>query len=206
MTVTGLPSNRRLILASASPRRQDLLRQLGFGFDIVLPEHEEPKDLSGELSPPELAEALSFYKARSAAQQLKQEIILAGDTIATLNGEIFGKPDDRNDASRIMQRIAGTTHLVITGITLLNAESHERLIAHEVTSVTMRRLDEAELNDYLDSGDWQGKAGAYGIQDRGDQFVTNIDGSFENVVGLPVDLVTRMLSSWNIYPQPMQEQ
>jgi len=111
---------------------------------------------------------------------------------------IFGKPRDRADAKRILSAIAGTTHEVITGVTLLDAASGARQIEHDVTRVTMRRLGDDEIEAYLDTGAWQGKAGAYGIQDRGDAFVERIDGSFTNVVGFPMELIERMLQTWGV--------
>jgi septum formation protein len=125
-------------------------------------------------------------------------LILAGDTIVSLSGRVFGKPLDREDARSILFALAGTTHHVITGVTLLDASSGDRLVRCDTTAVTMRPISDGELEAYLDTGVWQGKAGAYGIQDRGDPFVERIDGSFTNVVGLPMELVTRMLAECGI--------
>ncbi|MEK7732222.1 MAG: Maf family protein, partial [Planctomycetota bacterium] len=122
--------------------------------------------------------------------------VLAADTIAALGGRVFGKPADRDDARRILKSLSGTTHQVITGVTLLDASSGVRLIRHDSTNVIMRRLTDSEIEDYLDSGAWEGKAGAYGIQDKGDAFVERIEGSFTNVVGLPMELVARMLDEF----------
>lgn len=122
--------------------------------------------------------------------------ILAGDTVVAIGGRIFGKPADRADAQAILRSLAGTTHRVITGVTLLDAVTGKRLMRHDVTLVTMRPLSDREIADYLDTNAWQGKAGAYGIQDRGDAFVERIDGSFTNVVGFPMELIRRMLDEW----------
>ena len=123
--------------------------------------------------------------------------VLAADTIAALGNRVFGKPADRDDARRILQSLSGTTHQVITGVTLLDAASGAWLIRHDSTDVTMRRLAEREVEDYLDGGEWMGKAGAYGIQDKGDAFVERIEGSFTNVVGLPMELLARMLEEFS---------
>lgn len=210
-------ADRRLILASGSPGRAALLAEHGYRFDVIVPPIEEPKRLSPELPPAQLAQALSYLKARSVAEQLIGDVdssraqaasssaqgsppslanglILAADTIAAYGQEIFGKPSDVDDARRILLEITGTSHDVITGVTLLDAATGERRIDHVCTCVTMKTLTEYEMQEYLDTQAWVGKAGAYGIQDTGDQFVTAIDGSFTNVVGLPMELVNDWLS------------
>jgi septum formation protein len=189
-------SRPRLILASASPRRAELLREHGYAFEIMASPRPEPVQFLPGLSPVERAEASSEFKARSVAKLVAVGWVLAADTIASLGGYVFGKPVDRDDARRILQSLSGTTHQVITGVTLLDASNGSILIRHDSTDVTMRRLSEREIEDYLDSGDWEGKAGAYGIQDKGDAFVERIDGSFTNVVGLPMELVKRMLDEF----------
>ena len=186
----------RLILASASPRRRALMREYGYEVQEVTPRLEEPDWVGRGLSPQQQAEALSYFKAGGVAATVDHGTILAGDTIVTLKGSVFGKPADRDDARRILMSLAGTTHHVITGVTLLDAESRRRLIRHDSTAITMRALTSEEVEAYLDTGAWQGKAGAYGIQDRGDAFVERIDGSFTNVVGLPMELLARMIEEW----------
>lgn len=195
-----MDTGSELILASASPRRAQLLRDCGFVFRVVTPPFDEPDHLPGVTDPAALAEQLSRLKAEHARPLVSAGVILAGDTVAALQGEVFGKPRDRDDARRIISSLAGTTHQVITGITLLDAASGRSATAHAVTDVTMRLLSDSELDEYLDSGDWAGKAGAYGIQDHGDRFVTSIDGSFSNVVGLPLELATALLADWGIRP------
>jgi septum formation protein len=118
-----------------------------------------------------------------------------------LDGRLFGKPADRNDARRILESLTGVTQDVITGITIYEASTGRRVIDHAVTKVTMREMSEAELEAYLDSGEWAGKAGAYGIQGQADRFVTHTEGSFSNVVGLPVEQVVEWLSTFGIEPQ-----
>jgi len=185
-----------LILASQSPRRAELLRELGYEFRIVVPPLQEPERLPGDPSPTQLAEALAFFKACSVAEGLDRGIVLGGDTVVTMNGRLFGKPSDRDDARRILTSLAGTTHDVITGVALLDVSTGNRLIQHDRTAVIMKPLSEGEVEAYLDTDAWLGKAGAYGIQDHGDAFVLRIEGSFSNVVGLPVELVTKMLEQW----------
>jgi len=187
----------RFILASGSPRRAELLAEHGYSVSIIPPPVDEPADLNPSLLPAQLAHALSYFKARSVRELVGDGLILAGDTIASFRGRIFGKPRDRDDARAILGSLSGTTHEVITAITLLDAADGRRLIQHDTTEVVMRRLSPDEIEAYLDTGEWQGKAGAYGIQDYGDAFVERIEGSFTNVVGLPVELVERMLKQWN---------
>ena len=186
-------ADARIVLASASPRRAELMRDAGYLFQIAHPPEDDPGALGFELPPAQLAEFLSRVKAKSVAPMFTDELIIGADTIAAIEGRVFGKPADRADAKRILQSIAGTTHQVITGVTVVDAASRRTLTRHDVTSVTMRPLPEVELESYLDTGAWRGKAGAYGIQDHGDKFVSNVEGSFTNVVGLPIELLDRML-------------
>ncbi len=191
----------RLILASVSARRALLLREHGYVFDVIEPPLDEPDHLADQASPVQRAEALSYFKARSVASLVDSGTILAGDTIVSLRDQIFGKPIDREDAKRILSSLSGTTHQVITAVTLLDATTGKRLIRHDTTAVTMKQLSEAEIETYLDTGAWAGKAGAYGIQDRADSFITSTHGSFTNVVGLPMELVGRMLTDWGLSVQ-----
>lgn len=193
------PLRHRLILASASPRRAALLRQYGYDFEVVKPRVHEPDELAGHPTPEAQAEALSYFKARSVADAVDEGTILAADTVVSFEGRLFGKPANRDDARRILLVLTGTTHQVTTGVTLLDAATAERLIEHSTTAVTMRPMTEKEMEDYLDTRAWEGKAGAYGIQDRGDAFVTRTEGSFTSVVGLPMELVAEMLHQWG-YP------
>lgn len=191
---------RRLILASASPRRRELMRQYGYDVMVVVPPLEEPGDFDKDLSPAKLAQALSYFKAESARSLVNEGIIIAGDTLVALEDRVYGKPANRDDARFIIKALAGTTHHVITGVTLLDASSDQRLIRHDSTAVTMKPLTDDEVESYLDTGAWKGKAGAYGIQDRGDAFVTKIEGSFTNVVGFPMELIRQMLKEWGVEP------
>ena len=196
MSVAAPDITRALILASASPRRAQLLRDAGYSFKIVKPPIPEPHTPRPGITPTEEAEALSYFKARAAAGVVGGGLIVAADTVVACGVEVFGKPVDEGDARRVLTGLMETTHQVITGVTLLDAADERRVIAHEVTRVTMRRLSDDELNDYLASGAWRGKAGAYGIQDRDDPFVESTEGSFTNVVGLPMERLGRMLADW----------
>jgi septum formation protein len=174
------------------------MRKHGYDIEVIAPPLEEPAELGEDLPPEQLAEALSNFKAQAVAAVVREGLILAGDTVVSLGRRVFGKPLDRDHARAILSALAGTTHHVITGITLLEAASGKRLIRHERTTVTMKPMFAVEIGAYLDTGAWEGKAGAYGIQDCGDAFVERVEGSFTNVVGLPMELVAEMLGEFGI--------
>ena len=183
----------RLILASSSPRRRDLLAEAGFAFDVMAPAIEEPAKLAGELSPAMRAEALAYFKARCVLAGQPGAYVLGADTIGAVGPEVLGKPGDRAEAERMLRCLSGTRHVVITGVALLGPNGYRR-IAAESTFVTMRAMSDEEIAGYLDSGEWRGKAGAYAIQETADRFVDRIEGSFSNVVGLPMERVERMIA------------
>jgi len=193
-----------LILASASPRRAQLLADSGYQFEIVQPQLAEPEEYTPQTPPVQHAEALAHYKARCVANicDRPDPIVLAADTVVAYQGRLYGKPVDADDARAILSSLAGTTHQVITGVTVLRPARKQRLIGHELTRVTMRPMSPEVLDRYIASGAWQGKAGAYGIQDRGDAYVERLEGSFTNVVGLPMSLVARMLDKAGYAPMP----
>ncbi len=188
----------QLFLASDSPRRAELLREKGYRFKVRSPELSEPEPRSPNQIPQHWAEALSYFKARSVAKSLDSGHVLAADTLVACDDHIIGKPADVDDARRILTLLAGTTHLVITGVTLLEVASRERLIRHERSTVTMKPMSAEVLEACLTGGLWQGKAGAYGIQDQADANIERLEGSYTNVVGLPMELVEQMLADAGI--------
>jgi septum formation protein len=199
-------ANPKLILASASPRRAELLRHCGYEFEAATPPLAEPDGFNAALPPELQAEALSFFKASAVSQAHDQGVILGADTVVALGLQVFGKPRDADDAYRILSTLAGTEHQVITGVTVLEARTGRRRIAHDVTRIRMRRLLDAHLRRYIDSGGWEGKAGAYGIQDQRDPFVERVEGSFTNVVGLPMELVAELLVDFGFDRTPARPQ
>lgn len=199
-------SQPRLVLASASPRREALMREYGYQFQVVRPPIDEPNPVGRELPPAQLAQALSYFKAQAVATSVNAGVILAGDTVVALGTRIFGKPVDRPDARRILSALGGTIHHVITGVTLLDPATGERDIRHELTAVTMQKISDAQLEGYLETDGWIGKAGAFGIQDHDDPFVSHIEGSFTNVVGFPMALIKRMLAGWGITTEHRPDQ
>ena len=193
----------RLVLASASPRRRELLAKLG-----LLPEIR-PVNLDETPAPGEDArryvERLAREKAAAAAGE-GAEILLAADTAVVLDGEILGKPADPEEARTMLRRLSGRAHEVLTGVALLETPKGAAVSAIEETRVVFRTLDEEEIAAYVATGEARDKAGAYGIQGRAAVFVPRIEGSWSNVVGLPLELVDRLLRrlgrSWDELREP----
>lgn len=184
---------KRLILASASPRRLELLQRIYPHFDVVPCPHAEPTLKSPRVAPRKWALALAYFKARSVADEHADCWVLGADTVVACDGRMFGKPRDVDDARGMLVAQARQVSEVITGVCLLRRGTNDsRLMAAEVTRVWMRD-DAAERERYLVSGDWAGKAGAYGIQVIGDRLVARIEGSFSNVVGLPLERLSDLL-------------
>ena len=198
MTEEGTSRQRRLVLASASPRRQQLLREAGYEFAVFPANIDE--DSYPSLLPIELARHLSFEKAKAVAARFPHDVVLAADTVVAFGDRSLSKPEDAEDARRMLTLLSGTTHIVITGVTLMQKESEVQQTRSAMSAVRMRRLSREEVDGYIASNQWEGKAGGYGIQDH-DPFVTRISGSQSNIVGLPMELVEKMLNDMNILPQ-----
>lgn len=182
----------RLILASRSPRRRELLRGAGFDFDV------RPSTVEETASPGETPEEFARRAAREKALQVAasappESLVLGADTVVVADGEILGKPANAPDAARMLRLLSGVTHRVITGVCIVRAPDRVEALAHETTFVTFRSLDNDELQHYLASGEPFDKAGAYGIQGLASKFVTRVEGCYFNVVGLPVALVCDLL-------------
>jgi septum formation protein len=169
-----------LILASRSPQRRAILEQLGIDFEILPVDVEERA--AGD--PVEVARANAEAKARAAARLRPGATILGVDTVVALDGEIYGKPADETAARTTLKRLSGRTHEVISGVALLDPTNPQ--VAHEVTSVTFRALDDELVRRYVKTGEWSGRAGGYAIQGKGALLVLRIMGDYLNVVGLPV--------------------
>ena len=177
----------RLILASASPRRAELLRAAGIDVD-VLPANVDESVVAGE-SPETHVRRLAEAKARAVRRQAGERPILAADTVVVVDGGILGKPTDHDDARRMLRMLSGRAHEVMTGVTLADAGAGTVQTEVAATTVEFAPLTEAEIAWYVGSGEAADKAGAYAIQGRASRFVTRISGSYTNVVGLPVALV-----------------
>lgn len=201
----------QIILASASPRRRELLEQIGLEFEVCPAKGEE---IITKTIPDEVVEELASQKAREVAGMVKaygaehkelvtpQDIMVIGaDTVVAYGGEILGKPKDEEDAFRMLSMLSGNTHMVYTGVSIIllaaSGKSGE-LTFHERTDVVMRRLDEQEIRRYIATGEPMDKAGAYGIQGKCAIYIDKIDGDYNNVVGLPVAAVYRELKKLGI--------
>ncbi len=180
------------VLASSSPRRQQLLREAGYRFVVIEPSMHEPDEAFTGLSPAQQAESLAYFKARAVADLYAGKCVLGADTIVAVGAMVLGKPADADDARTMLQNLSGTRHCVITGVALLTPDGR-RIIASDATFVTMRAITPDEIEQYIASGEWMGKAGAYAIQETADRFVAKVEGSFSNIVGLPMELLARML-------------
>jgi septum formation protein len=194
-----------IVLASASPRRQELLRNAGIPFSVQ-PADINEAPLPGE-SPQDCAERLAREKAFAVFQSRPREFILAADTIVVVDETILGKPRDANDAARMLRRLSGRTHAVITGVCLLgpvgqkseSAADDRQLVTafektcSETTLVTVSEIFDEEIREYIATGEPMDKAGAYAIQGRASRWIPRIEGDYSNVVGLPVALVYAML-------------
>ena len=183
----------QFILASASPRRRDLLRKAGYCFEIVPSEVDESAYEAEGITSQEHTRILALAKAKDVAERFPNAIVLGSDTVVDLDGEIIGKPDDAGHAEEITRKLFSKPHKVITGLALVCVEKHIEIVEADTTIVYPRKLTEAQIADHIQNGQWQGKAGAYGIQETGDEFVDRIDGSFTNVMGLPMELTQSLL-------------
>ena len=177
---------QRLILASQSPRRRQLLQEAGWQFEVQPADSQVEESVDPACPPEEYVSRAAYVKAESIALTVSEGVILAADTIAECHGEKLGKPIDRDDAARMLRTMSGCRHRVLTGVALWHRPSDLTSCHVEQTILEMDVLDEAQLQAYLDTGDWVGKAGAFGYQD-GLDWVHVREGSESNVVGLPME-------------------
>ncbi len=187
MSVSPAPP---LLLASTSPQRRAILEQLGIPFDVVAPDYEEVDP--PEADAVELVRAHAAGKARSVAEQAGDRPVLGVDTAVVLAGRIYGKPKDAGDAERMLEALAGRTHVVVSGLCLITPGWE--VVEHDSTRVTFRPLAARDLAAYLGHREWDGRAGGYAIQGRGAALVEEIEGDYLNVVGLPAALLIRLLA------------
>lgn len=188
---TNLPP---IILASASPRRSELLRQIGVEFNVVTSDTPEIHD--GELTAREIAQVNAYRKARNVAKKHPDALVLGADTLVYLETLLMGKPGSLEHAYQMLEQLQGRTHEVVTAVCLLNLRNHRQRIFTEVTDVTFRPLDAVKIRRYLTKVNPLDKAGAYAIQEEGDSIVESIAGSYTNVVGLPVERLQAELQAW----------
>ena len=191
----------KLVLASASQRRAEILRDAGIPFTVLSSVVDETP-LPGETAT-DLVRRLAAAKAELvAARAVGPAIVIAADTVVALDGAVMGKPRTSDDARQMLEKLSGRTHNVITGIALVRLPDVERREFTEITQVHFTSLADKEIVKYLASGEPFDKAGAYAIQETGDRFVTKVDGSWTNVVGLPLETAERLLRAAGIGTRP----
>ncbi len=183
----------RVVLASASPRRREILEQIGLPFTVVPSCAEE--NVAEGISPSLLVQSLSLLKAADVAKnQPKNTLVIGADTIVVLDGEVLTKPKDSDDAKAMLRRLSGQCHSVLTGLTVMRCSDGKSVSVTEETKVYFKTLSEKEIDSYVKTREPLDKAGSYGIQGLGGLFVEKIDGDYYNVVGLPLSRLGKLLS------------
>lgn len=195
----------RMILASQSPRRSELLEKAGYEFDIVLPSETAECGICSRESTPELVARLAYQKAMDVVPRIDgQAIVVACDTVADIMGRVLGKPEDRRHAEEMLRLLSGREHSVYSGLCIVKTTQrgmppHEPLVEVAKSTLVMQKLSEAQMSEYLDSEAWFGKSGAFGYQDD-HPWLKLISGTAENVVGLPLDLLEGLLNKVGYQP------
>lgn len=181
-----------LILASQSPRRNELMQASGYPFRVDAPDPKAECGICSRETPPELVARLAYQKGADVAKRTERGLVISCDTVAECMGKILGKPEDRRHAREMLELLSGRSHSVYSGLCLWNRPDDKRLVRVAVSRLFMQPLSEQQINDYLDSELWVGKAGAFGYQD-GHPWLQLTEGSSSNVVGLPMELLAEML-------------
>ncbi|MGO9379362.1 MAG: Maf family protein [Dissulfurispiraceae bacterium] len=187
---------KKIILASASPRRKEILEKTGLKFRVDESDYEEDMDIG--LKPRELAICHSVGKGRAVACRYKNALIISADTIVVLKNKVFGKPRNEKEATQMLNNLSGKSHTVITGYTIIDTDSGKDLSRAIESKVFFKRLNEEEIKTYIRSGEPMDKAGAYGVQGLGAVIVKKIDGDFFNVMGLPLNSLVESLKKFGI--------
>lgn len=182
--------SKRLILASGSPRRQMLLKEMGFSFDIIIPNVDE--NVEGPAR--DVVAILSRRKGEAVADTLTEGVVIASDTLVSLDGYALGKPADIADAHKMLRSLSNRTHEVFTGVTIIDAATGKNETRVVRTAVSFRELTDDEISVYINTGEPMDKAGAYAIQGGAGAFVSALDGSMENVIGFPTSDIHEMLT------------
>lgn len=180
-----------IVLASASPRRREILENTNIKFDIISSSIDELV-LEGE-SPCHMVMRLAFEKGIDIASKRKSDLVISADTIVVLDNKVLGKPKDEDEARNMITSLSGKTHQVITGISLINLENNKKIIDYVISNVKFKNLSENDINDYIKTKESLDKAGAYGIQGYGALLVEEIQGDYFNIVGLPVSKLSDLL-------------
>ncbi len=190
----------RLVLASSSPQRTEILSRLGVTFEVVTPDVDEVPP--SPMPPRRYAQWAAESKAHAVARRVRNAVVIGADTVVVRDREVFGKPNDRRDARRMLRALSGRTHTVYTAVHVIGTGSRCDARGFSRTRVTLRRLSDREIDAYVRTGEVQDKAGAYAIQASGRSLVRSIQGPFDNVVGMPVHLLRRLLRQCGVKLPP----
>ena len=189
-----MKNKSHIILASASARRKDLMTKAGYDFEVVVSDVDESSFSQEGLSADEYAKALALAKAKDVAKKYPEALVIGADTVADFDGEIIGKPKDEADAEAITKKLFNRPHKVITGIVIVRLSDGVEIVESDTTVVYPKKLSDEQIAEHIEGGSWKGKAGAYAIQETGDEFVEKIEGSITNVMGLPMEFLEKLLN------------
>lgn len=190
--------DKKIILASKSPRREELLKSIGMNFEIIPSNFEE--NIEGKRFTRKFIESLAYEKAKDVEERVNEGLIIGADTVVILGNKILGKPKNEEEAIQMLKSLSGKTHKVITAVAIIDKYENKTLINSTITKVTFRKLALREIEAYVKTGEPMDKAGSYGIQNAiGTLFVEKVNGCYNNVVGLPLNLLAKMLKSFSIY-------
>lgn len=187
-----------IILASASPRRRQLMRDAGYEFTVVVPGIDESAFSGDGIDAREFTKKLALAKAKSIAQSYPDYFVIGADTVADFDGRIIGKAADATDAETITRMLFSKPHKVVTGLAIIRLSDNAELIESDSTTVYPRRMTAEQIALHIEGGTWRDKAGAYAIQETGDEFVEKIEGSLTNVMGLPMELLESLFERLGI--------
>jgi septum formation protein len=182
-----------IVLASASEGRRALLAEWGYEFRVCHSEVDESEYDAGKYSPVEYAKALAVAKARDVADKFSDFVVIGADTVVDLDGRIIGKPADAVEAEQMVRELFSRSHKVITGVAVVRSCDGLEIIDSDTTVIYPKAMSEGQIASHIESGTWRGKSGAYAIKEGADEFVERIEGSLTNVMGLPMELLGRLL-------------
>ena len=190
----------RLILASGSSARQELMRRAGYTFDVIAANIDEPTG-AGVTDIRRFVQEVAWRKAAAVAPRIDRGIVIAADTVGWIGGQVIGKPEDSADARRILKTLGGTEHELWTGVTLWRRPDDLQLVWQERSRVFLRAMDDAEMGRYLATREWRNNSGAYAIKEDGDPYLRVVEGTVSNVIGLPLETTLKVLP-WFAGPAP----
>ena len=193
-----------IILASASPRRKQLLRQAGYKFTVVQPNIDESAFPAKGIRACEYAKRLALAKAKDVADRRPDCLVIGADTVVDFQGQIIGKPANAIEAEQITKKLFSAPHKVITGIAIVSLHDNTEIVSSDTTTVYPKKITSKQIAEHIEGGSWRNKAGAYAIKQTGDEFVERIEGSLTNVMGLPMELLCSLLAELKVFPEKGQ--